>query len=381
MFYKNKIVLAATALFVTFGIAHAQTPIKIGVVLALTGPAASVGIPEKNSLLLIPKSLGGHPVEVIILDDATDTTKARKNAEKLVSEDRVDIMIAGATPISARAINPVAESSNTPFVALAPAGNLGAWVFQIPFTEAQYAKTTADHMKASGVKTIAFIGYNDPYGESWAKEIVKAAEERNIKVVANERFERTATSVTAQALKIMSSNPDAVMIGASAGPAVLPQATLVGRGFKGRFYQGAGAINDEFLRLGGKDVEGALFASSPLPALDQLPAGSQQKESGMKLKALYETAYGTGTLTNFSAYAWDALQVVTAATQKVLTSAAKPKPGTPEFRKAIRDALEQARDVRGALGTVAFSPTNHLAYDGSSLIVITVRDRHFALAQ
>lgn len=369
----------ATALFVTSGIASAQAPIKIGVVLALTGPAASVGIPEKNSLLLMPKSIGGHRVEVIILDDATDTTKARKNAEKLVSEDHVDVMIAGATPISARAINPVAESSSTALVALAPAGKLGGWVFQVPFTEAQYAKTTADHMKASGIKTIAYIGYNDPYGESWATEIVKAVEARNIKVVANERFERTATSVTAQVLKIMVANPDAVMIGASAGPAVLPQATLVGRGFKGKFYQGAGAINDEFLRLGGKEVEGALFASSPLPALEELPASNSHKAAGMNLKSLYEAAYGKGTLTNFSAYAWDAAQVVTVAAQRVLATSAKP--GTPEFRKAMRDALEQARDVKGVLGTVSFSPTDHLAYDGSSLIMITVRDHRFALTQ
>lgn len=372
---KRSIFSLAVAIAAVSSSAFSQTPIKVGVSLALTGPAASVGVPEKNSILLAPKTIGTHPLQFIILDDSTDPTSARKNVEKLMSEDHVDLILGGANNTSAFAIADVAATASTPYVALSPPGKVRDWVFQVPYSEAQYSKVFAAHMKTLGIKTFAYIGFNDPYGESWAVEMQKATEVYGIKMVASERFERTATSVIAQALKIMSANPDAVMIGASAGPGVLPQSTLVGRGFKGKIYQGPAVINSEFLRLGGKDVEGTLLVSGPLAVLDLLPANHPNREDGMKLKTIYEAAYGTGKLNNFSAYAWDGIQIVTVAAQTALAKGTKP--GTPEFRKALRDALEQIRDVKGVLGTISFSPSKRIAYDGSSLAMITIRGNRF----
>lgn len=257
---------------------HAFADVKIGVTVSATGPAASLGIPEKNTVALLPKEVAGQKIEYIVLDDATDSTQAVKNARKLTSEDHVDALIGSTVVPNSLAMIDVAAESTTPVISLAAAASIvepmdakRAWVFKTPQNDILMATAIAQHMSNHGVKTVAFIGFSDGYGESWFKEFSKAADLAKIKVVANERFARNDASVTGQVLKIVSQNPDAVLIAGAGTPAALPQKTLRERGYKGKYYQTHGVANNDFLRVCGKDCEGTFLPAGPLLVAEQLP--------------------------------------------------------------------------------------------------------------
>src|SRR4029077_5804282 len=108
--FASALVLVATA---------ASAEINIGVTLSATGPAASLGIPEKNTFELLPTTIAGEKINWIILDDASDTTRAVTNTRKLISEDKADVIIGSTiTPNSLAMIDVIAESE-TPMIALA----------------------------------------------------------------------------------------------------------------------------------------------------------------------------------------------------------------------------------------------------------------------
>jgi branched-chain amino acid transport system substrate-binding protein len=245
------------------------------------------------------------------------------------------------------------------------------WVFKTPQNDALMAAGIAAHMAAHGVKTAAFIGFADAYGEGWWGEFSKAVEARGVKVVASERYNRTDTSVTGQALKIMAARPDAVLVGASGTPAALPQKTLSERGYKGTVYQTHGVTNADFLRVGGKDVEGAVLPAGPVVVAAQLPDDHPCKQPGLEFVKRYEAAYGPGTASSFAAHAWDAGILLQAAIPVALKRA---QPGTPAFRAALRDALEGLRDVRGAHGVFDMSPTDHVGLDERARVMVTIRN-------
>jgi len=258
------------------GAAVAQ--IKVGVTLSATGPAASLGIPEKNTFALLPKTIAGKTVEYIVLDDASDSTTAVKNARKLVSEDKVDVLIGSTVTPNSLAMIDVAAESETPMISMAasaaiiePQDPKRRWVFKTPQNDSHMTTAILSHMADNGIKTIAFIGFADAYGEGWYREISKLADIRKIKIVANERFARADTSVTGQILKIQAANPDAVLIAGSGTPAALPQKTLKERGYKGKIYQTHGVANNDFLRVCGKDCEGTWLPSGPILVAEQLP--------------------------------------------------------------------------------------------------------------
>ncbi|MCB2037699.1 MAG: ABC transporter substrate-binding protein, partial [Ottowia sp.] len=200
--------LVLTGAILTGLAATAWADVNVGVTLSATGPAASLGIPEKNTVALLPKTIGGQKINYILLDDASDTTQAVTNTRKLIAENKVDVIIGSSiTPNSLAMIDPVAESQ-TPMISLGasaaiiePQDAKKRWVFKTPQNDIMMALAIAEHMAANGVKTAAYIGFSDAYGEGWAKEFGKAAELKKIKLVANERYSRNDTAVTGQVLK------------------------------------------------------------------------------------------------------------------------------------------------------------------------------------
>src|SRR5487761_2168826 len=350
----------------------ALADINVGVTLSTTGPAASLGIPEKNTVALLPKSIGGQKVNYIVLDDATDPTAASQNARKLVSEDKVDVIIGGSITPSSSAVLEVAAQSKTPQISLspfAPAADKAAWVFQMPQDFGIMAGAIAKHMVANGVKTVGFIGYSDGYGELWLREMNRAAAANGIKMVAVERYNRPDTSVTGQILKIMSTRPDAVLVAGSGTPAVLPEATLVEHGYKGRIYQTHGAANNDFLRVGGKTVEGTVLPVGPILVAEQLPDSNASKKVALNYIKLYEAAYGAGTRNAFGAHAWDAGLLLQRAIPVALK---KAQPGTPAFREALREAIENVKEVPADHGVFSFSPSNHKGLDSRAVVTVRV---------
>ncbi|MGE5492763.1 MAG: ABC transporter substrate-binding protein, partial [Actinomycetota bacterium] len=332
----------------------ALADINVGVTVSATGPAASLGIPEKNTIALLPTTVAGQKINYILLDDGSDTTTAVKNAKKLISENKVDVIIGSTTSPNSLAMIDVAAEGETPMIAMAAASRIvepmddkKKWVFKVAQNDAHMSTAIVEHMTNSNVHTVAYIGFSDAYGEGWWNEFSKIAEARKIKVVANERFNRTDTSVTGQILKILASKPDAVLIGGSGTPAALPQKTLKEKGFKGLIYQTHGVANADFLRVCGKDCEGTFLPAGPVLVADQLPADHPVKKSALEYMTKYEAAHGKGSATTFGAHPWDAAILVTSASTTALKTA---QPGTAAFRKALRDALENVKNLPAAHG-------------------------------
>jgi branched-chain amino acid transport system substrate-binding protein len=366
--------LTLVAALVAATVAHAD--INVGVVVSATGPAASLGIPEKNTISLMPTSIGGQKVNYIVLDDASDTTAAVTNTRKLINEHKVDVILGSTiTPNSLAMIDVVAEAQ-TPMISMAASARIvepqdakKRWVFKTPQNDIMMSLAIATHMAANGVKTVGFIGFSDAYGEGWYQEFNKIAGLKNIQIVANERYNRTDTSVTGQVLKIMAAKPDAVLIAGSGTPAVLPQRALKERGFTGKFYQTHGVANNDFLRVGGKDVEGTYLPAGPVLVAAQLPASHPLKKSALIYIEKYEAAYGKGSVSTFGAHAWDAGKLMESAATAALK---KAKPGTPEFRVALRDALESTKEVAGAHGVFNMSTTDHLGLDQRARVMVKI---------
>ena len=365
-----------TAAAVVCGTAFAD--ITVGVTVSATGPAASLGIPEKNTVALMPRTIGGEKINYIVLDDASDTTTAVGNTRKLISESKVDIILGSSTTPNSLAMIDVVAEAQTPLISMAASARIvepmdakKKWVFKTPQNDIMMSLAIVDHMASAGVKTVAFIGFSDAYGEGWYQEFTKAAGIKKLQIVANERYARTDTSVTGQTLKMMSAKPDAVLIAGSGTPAALPQKALKERGYTGKVYQTHGVANADFLRVGGKDVEGTLLPSGPVLVAEQLPASHPVKKSAMAYVAAYEAAHGKGSVSTFGAHGWDAGALMAAAVPAALK---KAKPGTVEFRIALRDALEQIKEVPGAHGIFSMSPEDHLGLDQRARVMVKIEN-------
>ena len=371
---KLALLCAAVAGFST----AAWADVNVGVTVSATGPAASLGIPERNTIALMPREIGGQKINYIVLDDASDTTAAVTNTRKLISENKVDIVLGSTTTPNSLAMIDAVTESKTPMISMAASASIvepvdakKRWVFKTPQNDIMMALAIAEHMAASGVKTAAYIGFSDAYGEGWAREFSKALELKKIQLVANERFSRTDTSVTGQVLKIMGAKPDAVLVGGSGTPAALPQKTLKERGYAGKYYQTHGVANADFLRVGGKDVEGTLLPAGPVLVAAQLPASNPVRKSALEYIDAYEKAHGKGSVSTFGGHAWDAGLLLKAAVPVALN---KAQPGTAEFRAALRDALEGTKNVAGAHGIFNMSPTDHLGLDQRARVMVKIEN-------
>jgi branched-chain amino acid transport system substrate-binding protein len=350
--------------------------VKIGVTVSATGPAASLGIPEKNTVALLPKEVAGQKVEYIVLDDATDSTQAVKNARKLTSEDHVDALVGSTVVPNSLAMIDIAAETHTPMISMAAAASIvepmdskRAWVFKTPQNDILMATAIAQHMSNHGVKTVAFIGFSDAYGESWFKEFSKAADLAKLKIVANERFARNDASVTGQVLKMMSQNADAVLIAGAGTPAALPQKTLKERGYKGKIYQTHGVANNDFLRVCGKDCEGTFLPAGPLLVAEQLPDSNPVKQAALTYKKAYEGANGAGSVSTFGGHAWDAGLILQRAIPVALK---RGQPGTPAFREALRAAIEETKNLPASHGIFNMSPNDHSGLDQRARVMVEI---------
>lgn len=368
-------------LLLSAGLVRAE--IKIGVIASSTGPTAAVGIPQKNTVALLPSEIAGQKIEYIVLDDASDPTNAVTGVKKLLGEHRIDALIGPTTTPAALAILDFVAESKTPLLTtvgssavVLPMDDKKKWVFKTTQNDDLIAEAVLANMATAGIKTLGFIGFNDPYGENWFKVFSAMAEKTGIKLVANERFNRTDQSVTGQVLKVIAARPDAVFIAATGGPAVLPQAGLQEKGYKGRIYQTHGVATNDFIRLGGKTVEGTLMAGGPMLVADDLATGNPIKPVAQGYIKNYEARYGAGTMSTFGANTYDAGLLL----QKAIPDALKKaKPGSSEFRIALRDALEASKEVVGAQGVFNMSAQNHNGMDQRARVMMTVRGGKWVL--
>jgi len=362
---------------------HAQ--ITVGVTVSATGPAASLGIPERNTVDLMPKEIAGQKINYIVLDDASDTTHAVTNIRRFVQQDRVDVVLGSTTTPNSLAMIDVAAESKTPMISWAassrivePVDDKKRWVFKTPQNDQHMATAIVGHMVDQGIKTVGFIGFADAYGEGWAEQFGSIAAARGLSIASSQRYNRTDTSVTGQILQIMSARPDAVLIAGSGTPAALPQKTLVERGYQGKVYQTHGVANNDFLRVCGRDCEGTFLPAGPVLVAAQLPDDNPVKKTALDYIKAYEAVHGPGSVSTFGAHAWDSGLLLQAAVPEALKVA---KPGTAEFRAALRDALENVRELPAAHGIFNMSPTDHLGFDQRARVMVQIVNGTWKLAQ
>lgn len=370
----------ATAVAATLASA-AWADLTVGVSVPLTGPASGLGIPMANGVKMWPATVGGEKVNVIILDDATDPTKGVQNARRFVNQDKVDVIVgSGATPVAIPMAD-VATESGTPHLALSPIGlppGKDTWSFRMPQSNGVMAEAMVEHMKKQGVKSVGFLGYTDAYGEQWLQALTPLLEKAGIKLAGVERFARSDTTVTGQALKLASANPDAMVVVASGSGAAMPQLGLIERGYKGKFYQTHAAATRDLMRVGGKAVEGTFVTTGPVVVAEQLPDSHPSKALGVKFNAEYEKIYGAGTRNQFGAHSYDAFLLLD---KLVPVAAKKGKPGTPEFRAALKAALEDAPAMPVTHGIIDFTATDHWGFKTGSGVVMKVVNGDWKLEQ
>ncbi|MCA6123926.1 ABC transporter substrate-binding protein [Bradyrhizobium sp. WSM 1704] len=362
----------------------AQADIKVGIVVSGSGPGSALGQPQMRAIAALPKEVGGEKVTYIALDDESDPTKGTQNARRLVIQDGVDILIGSSlTPVTMPMLD-VAFESKTPIISLAaataivqPIDDKRRWAFKVVPNDDLMASAILKYIAKSGIKTLGYIGVSDGYGEGYYKEVSKLAPGLGITVTTHEVYARSDTSAMGQALKVIATNPEAVFIASAGTPAVLPQEALRERGYAGKIFQTHGVASEEFIKLGGKNVEGAVFTGEAFTIADDLPASDPFRQAHDELVSAYQKVNGAKP-NIFAAHLWDAVTLFKRAAQNALKVA---KPGTAEFRAALRDELERGKDVYLNNGLSTMSPTDHNGYDERSAFLIKVDGGKFRLVK
>ena len=372
----------AAVLALPGGAASAQTnEITIGITITTTGPAAALGIPERNALDFVPKEIGGVPLKVIVLDDGGDPTNATTNARRFVTESKADIIMGSSATPPTIAVSNVANEAGIPHIGLAPfpiTPERAKWSVDMPQPVPIMGKVLYEHMKKHNLKTVGFIGYSDSYGDLWFNDFKKQAVPMGMSMVDEERFARPDTSVTGQVLKLVAANPDAILVGASGTAAALPQTELRDRGYKGLIYQTHGAASMDFIRIAGKSAEGVIMASGPVMSPETQPDSALTKKPGLALDTAYEAKYGANSRSQFAGHSYDAFEVL----KRVIPIALKTaKPGTPEFRDAIRQAFLTEREIPASQGVYNFTETDRYGLDDRARIILTVKDGKYIPAE
>ena len=362
--------------------AAAVAQVRIGLMVSATGPTTAIGIPQKNTGDILPRKAGAATVEYFQYDDGGDTTRAVQNVKKLLQEHNVDAIIGPSTTPNALAILDFLAEGKVPLMAtvgtsavVEPLDAKKRWVFKTTQNDDLIAAALIKHMVKAGVKTWGFIGFKDPYGENWYRVFTPMAEKAGLKLVATEYYLRTDPSVTGQVLKLLQAKPDVVLVAGVGGPGVLPQMTLREQGYKGVVYQTHGVATDDFIRLGKDKVEGTILAAGPMLVIDEIADANPVKKVAKSYIAAYEKQFGQKPAT-FGANTWDSGIILERAIPVALK---KGKPGTEAFRVALRDAIEQEREIVGCQGVFNMSATNHNGMDERARVLVTVRDGRFRL--
>ena len=370
---RRSTALLAAACLLPFA-APARAQITIGAILSITGPQAAQGAGYKNAFDLLPTEIAGQKVTYLIRDDGGDPTASANIARKLITEDHVDAFIGPASTAPISAVLPIASEAHVPMVGMAPYV-IDTKQYPFAFIDAQpitlMVQGVVDDMKAKGAKTTGFIGFGDGWGDSVLGALKADTGPAGIKIVDEERYARTDSSVEPQVLKAMSHHPDVMMLGGSAVPGALPQIAMAQRGYKGQVYNNHGVVGPDYIRVGGAAVEGCIAPTGPLVVYDQLPEGNVVKPVAAAFMQRYIDKFGPQSRNAFAGYTYDASLLIAGAVPAALKAG---KPGTQEFRDALRTGMEQTHELVGSHGVYTMSATDHNGMDGRSRVMVQVQD-------
>jgi branched-chain amino acid transport system substrate-binding protein len=353
--------------------------ITVGFVTSLSGPASSIGLNyEKgmNAAYAWQGEINGQKIKLIKLDDGSDPSAATKNARKLVEQDHVDLMMGTSSAPGTNAMLTVANELKVPFIGVSPVNvALPAeghpWGISMVQTPQLMVKVIANRMKRDGIKSVGYIGFSDSWGDLVYNGAKAAETNGGPSVLTNERYARTDTSVTAQALKVVAAKPDGFLDGGSATQGALPLLELRKLGYQGPFFGTPSLLNRDFVRIGGKAAEGTQVSAGPVVVTSQLPDSHYAKKIGTAFHDSFKKVNGGVADDGFSGYAFDGWVVFLEAAKVALT---KAKPGTAEFREALMQAIYSIKDVAGVHAVYNFTPKSYYGVDERSLVVVKLVD-------
>jgi branched-chain amino acid transport system substrate-binding protein len=379
-FHLSAAVIAAALALPALPATAQTSEITIGISISTTGPAAALGIPERNALEFVPKEIAGVPLKLIVLDDGGDSTNATTNARRFVTESKADIIMGSSTTPPTIAVSNVANEAGIPHFGLSPfpiTPERTKWSVDMPQPVPIMGKVLYEHMKAHNIKTVGYIGYSDSYGDLWFNDFKNQGIPMGMTLVDEERFARPDTSVAGQVLKLVAANPDAILIGASGTAAALPQSALRERGYRGLIYQTHGAASMDFIRIAGPAAEGVIMAAGPVMSPETQPDSALTKKPGLALNTAYEAKYGPNSRSQFAGHSYDSFEVL----KRVIPTALKTaRPGTPGFREAIRQAFLSEREIAASQGVYNWTEKDRSGLDDRSRIILTVKDGKYVPA-
>lgn len=379
--------LAFSALALTWGApaAHAQEAYKVGAIFSITGPGSSLGIPERDTALMIEAEInakGGvkgpdgklHPLKLVIYDDASDETKAVLAAKKLIDEDRVTAIVGTTLSGTSLAILDTVQKAGVPLVSCAAAIKIvepaaeRKWVFKTPQSDHLIVGVLADYLKAKGLTKVGWLNVDYAFGQLGWIEFEKAAQKAGLSIVANEKFGQKDVDMTAQLTRVKAANPQAVIIWSIPPSASIATKNYADLGLRAPLFQSHGVGNKKYIELAGPASNGVIFPVGKLLAAEQLTDNDPQKAVLLAYAKDFEAKFGPRN--TFGGHAWDAVYIVLGAMGKAGTDRAK-----------VRSAIEATRNFVGITGVFDFSPTDHNGLDRRAVTMVQIVDGQWRVAK
>jgi len=376
---KLAAVLMTLCIVLGAGVALAE-PLRIGALFSVTGPAAFLGEPEKNTLEMLVKEINakggvkGQSVEVVIYDTTGDPTKAVQLATKLIKDDKVVAIIGPSTTGETMAVKPITEKEQIPLISCAAGIKItepvNAWTFKTPANDHIAGEKILNYAVSKGQKTFALLTVSDGFGASGREQLKALLTKKGLALVADETFGPKDTDMTAQLTKIRAANPDAIICwGTNPGPAVVTR-NVKQLGIKIPLYMSHGVASKKYIELcGAEAVEGVMLPAGKLAVFDKLKETDPQAKLLKAYDQDYRKAYGVEAST-FGGYAYDALQLIVGAVQKNGASA-----------EQIRNGIEQTNKLVGVSGVFTMSASDHNGLDLSAFEMVRVTACDWVIAQ
>lgn len=359
----------------------AKEPIKIGMVLDTSGNASSLGMPERNSAILLEEKINaagginGQPIKLIIEDSESDESKALLKAKKLVEQDKVVAIIGATTTGTTMSMVKYIESVGVPLISPAASVkivtpiNERKWIFKIPQSDNLIADKMIEYLNKKNIKKIAFMSASNAFGSSGKELFAKVAAEKGITIVAQEKFGPEDKDMTAQLTRIKGLNPEAVIVWATPPSASTVAKNFRSLGFTVPMLQSHGIANKAFIDLAGADANGVVFPVGKVLAGEDLPDSDAQKKPIMDYIKDYEGKYGPMSRTTFGGHIPDALYLLKQAIETA---------GSTEPEK-VRTAIENTKNFAAVTGNYNFSPEDHNGLTIDSLILVEIVDGKWTL--
>lgn len=376
-----KSLLAPLLLLTALSTAQAQETIKIGGLLETSGPIASLGQPGLDGAMLAVEQInakggiGGKKLELVNLNTEGDNTKSVTAAKRLLEQSDVVALVGPMNSGSSYAI--IDTVQRAPIAMISNGGSRGIvlppqdkkWIFLAPLTDVLVQSVMLADMKQRGVKTVALLNADSPFGTSGRDQLEKNAASYGITIAAQQAYGNDDKDMTPQLTKIRSANPDAVIIWATGPGQAIAVKNYRQLGLTAPLYLSHAANDFNFLRLAGGAADDILIPSSKIYVIDSLKDSDPQKPLLSAFVRDYQAKYGKPPAT-FAGNAYDAVNMIAEAIRKVGPDRAK-----------IRDAIEGLKDYVGVTAVYAYGPDDHFGAKADSVVLLTVKDGKFALAR